>query len=187
MLAALLLPILLRIAGPLAFLSATAAAGVMNRSIMVVPILAAVATLTTILIRKFTPSPAVELKAILSPEANPQPDNPFRGMGRGFAMGLVGYTIVFALAAWIAALFQTTEFEPQVRWDDAALALIPALIALIGAWLSARLGLNQMASMMGQMQTAFSQMQSGDPAAESSEEAFTFEGEIIDPEDPRES
>lgn len=185
--AALLFPILLRIAGPLAFLSATATAGVMNRSVMVVPFLALAATITTILIRKFTPSPAVELKAMLTPEADTQPESPFRGMGRRFAIGMVGYAIVFALSAWIAALFQSTEFEPQIRTRDIWLALVPALIALLGAWLSARLGLSQMASMMGQMQTAFSQMQTGQASAQPDDDTFTVEGEIIDPDDPRAS
>jgi len=85
--AAIFLPILFRIAGPLAFLGATATAGVMNRSIMIVPILAATATITTILIRKFTPSPTVELKAMLTPEVDARPESPFRGMGRRFAIG----------------------------------------------------------------------------------------------------
>jgi len=92
---------------------------------------------------------------------------------------------VFAVFAWVAALFQTTEFEPQIRPDDAWIVFTPAIIALIGAWLSARLGLSQMASMMGQMQTAFSHMQSDEPTAETDAEAFTVEGEIIKPEDPR--
>lgn len=184
---ALLVPILLRIAGPIAFLGAVVAAGAMNVSIMMVPILAATATLTTVLIRKFTPSPAVELKAMLSPNASAQSDNPFRGMGRRFVIGLVGYTIVFALSVWISALFQSTEFEQQVRLKDGWLALVPAVIAFGGAWLSARLGFSQMADMMGQMRTAYTHMQNGTSPAETESDAFTVEGEIIEPDEPRDS
>ena len=181
---ALLFPVLLRVAGPLAFISATIVAGVMNRSFMLVPVLAVAATLTTILIRKVTPSPAMELKDMLSPEATPVPNSAFRGIGPRLAAGLVGYALLFALAAGIAALFQTTEFEPQLMIADLWFAAVPAVIALIGAWISARIGLNQMASMMGQMQDAFSQMQKGQSAPGSETDAFTFEGEIIEPEDP---
>ena len=182
---ALLLPIMLRVAGPVAFLTAVAAAGVMNRSFVLVPVLAVAATLTTIFIRHVTPSPAMDLKDMLSPEKEPPPNNPFRGLVPRLAGGLVGYAILFALAAGIAAIFQATEFEPQLMMVDAWFAIVPAMIALVGAWISARLGANQMASLMGQMQEAFSQMQAGQPqSGPEQDDAFTFEGEVIDPDKP---
>ena len=182
---ALLLPILLRIAGPVAFLTAVAAAGIMNRSFMLVPLLAVTATLTTIIIRQVTPSPAMDLKDMLSSEREPKPNKPFRGLLPRLAGGLVGYAIVFTIAAGIAAIFQTTEFEPQLMMVDVWFAMIPAMIAFIGAWISARLGANQMASLMGQMEEAFSQMQTGQPQNDpDQEDAFTFEGEVIDPDKP---
>jgi len=181
---AFLLPILLRLAGPLAFAFAAIAAGVMNRSFIIVLLLAVIASLTTVIIRKVSPSPAMDLKAMMTPDAAPQPASPFRGVGRRFAIGVVGYAALFGLAASIAAIFQTTEFERQLMLTDIWFAGIPAVIALVGAWVSARIGLNQMASMMGGMQDAFNQMQAGQgPATADDEDAFTFEGEVIDPDD----
>ena len=182
---ALLFPILLRVAGPMAFVVAVATAGAMNRSFILVPLLAVAASLTTVLIRTVTPSPAMDLKAALSPETEQRPHNPFRGSGKRFAAGLVGYAIVFGLAALIAAVFRTTEFEPRVMLIDAWFAIIPAILAFVGAWISARVGLNQMAGMMDQMQDVMAQMQAGRQPGVAEEDAFTVEGEVIDPEDDK--
>lgn len=99
-------------------------------------------------------------------------------------MGLVGYAFAFGIAALIAAVFQATEFEPRVLGSDLAFLIVPALLAFVGAWVSARLGLNQMAGMMGEMQGMFSQMQTGQGPA-NDDDAFTVEGEVIDPDEPR--
>ena len=68
--------------------------------------------------------------------------------------------------------------------SDASYILIPALIALLGAWGSARLGASQMAGMMGQMQDMFAQMQAAQ-GQESAEDPFTVDGEVIDPDEDR--
>lgn len=182
--AALLLPVFLRLAGPLSFIMAAIVAGVLNRSFMIVPMLALAATLTTIVIRKVTPSPVVGLQTMLNPDAPPETPSAFRGTGKRFAFGLIGYTFVFALAALIAAIFQTTDFEPRLMPSDAGYLFIPALIALLGAWASARLGLNQMAGMMGQMQDMFAQMQAGQDQP-IQDDPFTVDGEVIDPDDEK--
>ena len=178
---AFLVPVLLRVAGPLAFIIAAMTAGAMNRSVLVIPLLAIVATVTTVVIRKFTPSPVSDLQSVLTPDAQPAPPNVFRGAGKRLAIGLVGYGIVFWLTAMIAAIFQTTEFEPQLMPTDAGYFIVPTLIAIIGAWISARVGLSQMAGMMGQMQDVFAQMQASQNAASDDETAFTVDGEIIEP------
>jgi len=184
---ALLLPILLRIAGPVAFLFSVASAGAMNRSVILVPIIAVAATVTTILIRIIAPSPASEINSMLSGDPNPSPESPFRGSGRRLGIGLVGYALIFGLSAWVAALFQTTEFEPQVLVQDIWFVISPAVIAIIGAWISARMGFNQMANMMGQMQTAFADMKANANGAEMNDDDFTVEGEIIDPDESKTS
>jgi hypothetical protein len=181
---ALFFPFLLRLAGPIAFLGAAIVAGVMNRSFVLVPLLALAATATTIIIRKVTPSPAMNLQSMLDPNAAEVKPNLFKGLGPRFAMGLVGYAFAFGIAALIAAVFQATEFEPRVLGSDLAFLIVPALLAFVGAWVSARLGLNQMASMMGEMQGMFSQMQTGQGPA-NDDDAFTVEGEVIDPDEPR--
>lgn len=176
-----LVPVLLRLAGPIAFLGAAIAAGVMNRSFLLVPLLTLVATVTTLVIRKVSPSPVTDIKSVLAPDAQPEPQNLFRGVGRRFVIGLVGYSIAFGLAALIAALFQTTEFEPQVMVSDTAYLIIPTLVAIVGGWISARVGMSQMADLMGQMQEMMAQMQSAQ-SAEADEDAFTVDGEVIDPD-----
>jgi len=181
--AALLLPILLRLAGPLAFIGAVIAAGIMNLSIVIVPLLAAASTATAILIKTVTPSPAAEIKDMLDTNASTEQPSPFKGAGRAFAIRTLGFGMVFGLAALIAALFQTTELEPSIRASDFSFLIIPSAIAFIGAWVSARIGFNQMAGMMGQMQEAFSQLQAGQPNPDAEHGTFTFEGEIIDPEE----
>lgn len=177
-----LVPILLRLAGPLAFLGAAIVAGVMNRSVLLVPLLTVVATLTTIIIRKVSPSPVTDLQSVLSPDAPPSPPNIFRGVGRRFAIGLVGYGLAFGLAALIAAVFKTTEFEPQLMVSDSVYLIVPTLLALICAWISARVGMSQMAGMMGQMQEMMAQMQAAQSGQTAEEDAFTVDGEVIDPE-----
>jgi len=181
---ALFIPILLRLAGPIAFVSAAIVAGVLNRSFVLIFVLAAVATATTIVIRKISPSPAMDLKAVFSPDAAVAPPSIFRGAGRRFAIGLIGYALVFGLSALIAALFKTTEFEPQLRSGDLWFLTIPTVIAIVGAFVSARLGMSQMAGMMDQMQGMFSQMQTPQGRPDEDRDAFTFEGEIIDPDKP---
>lgn len=181
---ALFFPFLLRLAGPIAFLGAAIVAGVMNRSFIMVPLLAVAATATTIIIRKVTPSPAMNLQSMLDPNAADVKPNAFRGIAPRFAIGLVGYAIAFGLAALVAAMFQTTEFEPRVLTSDFGFLIVPAVLAFIGAWVSARLGLNQMANMMGELQGMFGQMQAGQGPA-NDDDAFTVEGEIIDPDEPR--
>lgn len=177
-----LVPILLRLAGPIAFLGAAIVAGVMNRSVLLIPLLTVVATLTTILIRKISPSPVTDLKSVLAQDAQPQPPNIFRGVGRRFLIGLIGYGLAFWLAAMIAAIFQTTEFEPQLMIADTPYLIVPTFIAVIGAWFSARIGVSQMAGMMGQMQDMFAQMQAGETRQGGDDDAFTVDGEVIDPE-----
>lgn len=179
----LLLPLILRVAGPIAFVVAAMTAGVMNRSIMIVPVLALAATLTTIIIRMVSPFPSFDLKSAMSPNAPAEKPSAFRGAGRRFIIGVIGYGIAFGMAALIAAIFQTTEFQPQISLNDAGYLIVPGFIAVIGATIGARIGVNQMAGMMDQMQDMFAQMQS--PNAANDEEGFTFEGEIIDPDEPK--
>lgn len=175
-------PILLRLAGPIAFLVAAIVAGAMNRSVLLIPLLTLVATVTTIVIRKISPSPATDLKSVLSPEAQTNPPSIFRGAGRRFAIGLVGYGIAFGLAALIAAMFQITEFEPQLMVSDTVYLIVPTVVAVIGAWISARVGMSQMASMMGQMQEMMAQMQATQNTPPGEDDAFTVDGEVIDPD-----
>ncbi|MEM1035155.1 MAG: hypothetical protein AAGI14_00210 [Pseudomonadota bacterium] len=182
--AALLLPALLRASGPLAFIVSAMTAGVLNQSIVLIPLLAVAATITTILIRKVSPSPVSDLAQMLNPDAAQTQKSIFAGSARRFGIGIVGYAVCFGFAALIAALFQETEFNQTLVQSDVWFLAIPAVIALIGASLSARMGANQMADMAGQMQAMFAQMQAQNgQTGPSDDDAFTVEGEIIDKDD----
>ena len=158
-------------------------AGIMNTSLMIVPLLAITATVTTVVIRLFSPFPALDLKAALSPNTVSEKPSAYRGAGRRFLIGTVGYGFAFGFAALIAALFQTTEFQPQIGLSDLGYLIVPAFIAVIGATIGARIGINQMAGMMDQMQDMFAQMQA--QGQQTDDDAFTMEGEIIDPDEPK--
>lgn len=180
-----LTPLLLRLAGPIAFVIAAMAAGAMNRSVMIIPLLALAATATTILIRLVSPFPALDLKSALSPDASPPKNVAFRGAGRRLLIGTVGYGFAFAFAAVVAAVFQATEFQPRLSLDDSGFAVIPGIIAFVGALVGARIGVYQMAGVMDQMQDMFAQAQNPSGTAPTEgKDVFTFEGEIIDPDKP---
>ncbi|MEM7494164.1 MAG: hypothetical protein AAF296_12340 [Pseudomonadota bacterium] len=177
----LIFPIALRAAGPVAFIISAMAAGAMNQSVMLVPILALTATLTTLLIRKVSPSPAGELAAALNPQAEQKRKSVFKGALKRFGAGLIGYAVCFGIAALIAAMFQETEFNQLFVRSDIWFALIPAIIAIVGAYFSSRMAFGQMADVAGQMQTMFAQMQDrGHPAGTPEDDDFTLEGEIVE-------
>ncbi|MEO0548724.1 MAG: hypothetical protein AAFZ91_02300 [Pseudomonadota bacterium] len=185
--AALLLPILLRAAGPLAFILSALIAGAMNRAVILVLLLAIAATLTTALIRAITPSPTDELMAALNQQEAPVPKSPFAGSLQRFGAGIMGYAFVFGFAVLVSSLFQVTELEPRFTVEDSAFLIIPATIAVIGASVSARMGFNQMADMMGQMREAYTQMRPGEPYDGKRDEAFTVDGEVIHKQDDKPS
>lgn len=178
---ALFLPVFLRLLGPIAFIATAITAGVMNRSIMIVPLLAFAGAAASLLIQSISPAPSMDLKNLLNPGQPPAPPNPFRGLGRRFGLGVLGYGLVFGIAALFAALFQATEFQPQIGSFDFGLIAIPAILAVFGGLLSARIGRNQMEGMMGQMQDMFSQMQEAQSGDGHDDDVFTVEGEVIDP------
>ena len=176
-----ILPIALRAIGPFAFVASAMAAGAMNQSVMLVPLLAVAVTLTTLLIRKVSPSPAGDLAAVLNPQAEQTRKGLFDGALKRFGAGLIGYAVCFGFAALIAAMFQETEFNQMLIGSDLWFALIPATIAIVGAYVSYRMAFGQMADMAGQVQAMFAQMQDRDhPSGAPEEDDFTLEGEIVD-------
>lgn len=184
--AAILFPILLRAAGPIAFILAALIAGVLNQSIMIVPLLALAATLATMVIGTVSPSPAVELAAMLDPNAPPKSKSVLDGAGKRLGIGLIGYAFTFGFAALVAALFQETEFNQVLTMTDAWLILVPSVLAVLAAMLSARLGANQIVGMAAQMESMIKQAKAGygDPNTPPDQnDAFTVEGEIVDQED----
>ncbi len=180
---ALILPILLRVLATAIFALAAIYAGVANRSFLIVPCLAAAAAAAQYVTGLIAPSPIQGLKFAFDPEA--RPPNPLSKAGRGFAMGVVLYGLLFSLAAMIAALFQETEFERALTGDDGLLVAVAAGFATVFSSLSARTGTSQIAGMMGNMQEAFADMQAQQATADmaAGDDEFIVEGEIIEPDE----
>lgn len=177
--AALALPLMLRAAAAIVFLIAVIAAGIMNRSIFIVPLLAAAATLTQFLVSKVIPSPMTELKAGLNPGAPPTPA--LTKLSRGFFIATFGYGILFVITVFISALFQETELAHAFTRTDAYLIAIPAIAAAVLSLINARIANAQMATMMSGVQAMYAQMNpDGAPNPANDDDAFTIDGEIID-------
>lgn len=175
----LIIPIALRVAATLVFIIAVVVAGVMNRSIMMVPLLAITATLVQWLVGKITPNPVNALQDALDTGIATRPGA--QKFAPRIIAGTIGYGLVFMLTVFISALFQETELERALTQTDAMILAVTAGIAGVLSLLHAHTGARQAANMMGDFQQAFNEMQTGQAAND--EDAFTFEGEIIDPED----
>ncbi len=175
------IPVLLRIAASLVFVVAVIVAAAMNRSIMLVPLLAAAATLSHWLAARLAPNPLSNLGEMLAPGAARA--NPAGKLIRKFLFGVFGYGLVFALTVLISAVFQETELERIVTRFDLTLIAVAAGLAIVLSVINAHTAATQVTGMMGDLQQAFNQMQGGPAATPGGEEPFTFEGEIIHPDD----
>lgn len=177
--AALALPLMLRAAAAIIFLVAVIAAGIMNRSVFIVPLLAVAATLTQFLVSKIIPSPLTDLKAGLNPQAPPTPA--LTKLTRGVIIATFGYGILFVFTVFISALFQETELAHNFTRTDLYLIAIPAIGAAILSLINARIANAQMATMMSGVQAMYAQMNpDGPPNPANDDDAFTIDGEIID-------
>lgn len=178
---ALLFPILLRATPGLVLLITACIAGVFNRSVMIVPLLAIAGTLSQYAASRFAPNPLDSLKAAFT--GGQTAPGPGAKLTRGFIMSTLGFGVVYGLSALIAALFQETEFARTLTGFDAGLVIIPALMAFVLSIFVAKSIARQAAHMMGGLQEVFSEMQAQAGPAANDDDAFTFEGEIIEPED----
>ena len=182
----LAIPVILRIAATLVFLIAVIAVGAMNRSVMMVPLLAAVATLVQWGVGLFAPNPLTNLKDMVNPGAaqSQTPGNTIAKLARKFLFGVIGYGILFALAYMISGIFKATEMERIITRFDLILIAVTAAIAVVLSVINAFTAANQVTGMMDDLQQAFSDMQGGQgPDQNGGETPFTVDGEIIEPKD----
>ncbi len=175
----LALPIILRIASTLVFLVAVIVAAVLNRSVMMVPLLAAAATLSHWVAGKFVPNPLSNLAGATRIRM-PMSSLPGRLVPR-FLIGVFGYGILFALTVLISAIFQQTELERAITNTDFIIIGVASAIAIILSVINAYTAATQVTGIMADLQQAFGDMQDGQ--VPDGEEPFTFEGEVIDPDD----
>lgn len=173
----------MQLSGPLAFIVSASVAGMLNRSLMLVPLLALTATGVSVLMRKLIPSMRAELQSVLQPGAPVVVVPATAGAVRGFFLRWLGYGFVFLSAAMLAALFQITEFEPRLQTTDLWFLCIPAAIAMPSRLLAHHLGIGRAANIATTMQGVFKQNQPVYRDGRASEgDPFTVEGEIIEPD-----
>ena len=181
-----MLPVLLRVLASAVFAIAVIYAGVANRSILIVPLIAFAAAAVQWLVSIVAPSPITGLQQMVSPDA--APPNPVAKFGRGFGVSLVLYLFLFGLSALIAALFQETEFARRLIADDIWIVALPAGIAFAASVLSAKTGTNQVVGMMEDVQKAFAEMQAQQAQQDmAADDDFIVEGEFSAANDGDES
>lgn len=170
---AIWMPILMRVASGLVFILAIIIAGVANRSALMVPMIAGVATLANL----NTPRMAIN----------------FTGQKQGivsraltvFLTRTLLFGFVFLLSVGIAALFQETELAREFTTFDTILLTVPFGLALAFTAISLRSPLGNPEELMADIQKAFAEVASGGgPNAANDDEAFTVDGEYEDKTDP---
>lgn len=170
------LPIVLRLGATAAFLIAVIVAGAINRAVVIVPLLAAAATLTQYVAGRIAPGPLAQLGAALDAKATSTPS--FNRLWLGFLLGSAGYAVLFILTVFLSAMFQQTELERALGMTDLWILAAPTLAALLLSVINSRTSASQVSGMMSNLQSAFSEQS---PANDG--EPFTVEGEIIEPDD----
>ena len=167
---------MLRAASAFVFVIAVIVAGAANRSLLMVPAIAAVATLANL----NTPRMSINLTG--APEQ--------RLVGRAmtvFFTRTVMFAFVFGLSALIAALFQETEFARDFTNFDVILVTVPFVLALILTTMAMRSPLGNPEEFVQDLRKAFAEMQeNGGPQPAANDDAFTVDGEFEErkPDDP---
>ena len=172
---AIWMPILMRAASALVFVVAAIVAGAANRSMLMVPALAAVATLANL----NTPRMTINLGGA------PQQGLVGRAMTIFFTRTFL-FAIVFGLSVLIAALFRETELAREFTNFDIGVLVVPFALALVFTAISMRSPMGNPQQFMEDMQKAFAEMQAGAGAASNDDEAFTVDGEFEErkPDEP---
>ncbi len=175
------LPIILRLAASAVFIIAVVTAGAMNRPLIMVPLLAAASTGVHWLTGRIMPSPMKNLQAVsghvTAPGHSPQ------ALFVRFIAGTFGYGLIFMVTVFMSAIFRETELDRMLTSLDGLIIAIPAVIAGLLSIATAYTGASQVTGMAQDLHQSFTHMRaSGHPDA-ANDDAFTVEGEIIDPDD----
>ena len=168
---AIWMPILMRVASALVFVIAIIVAGVANRSAIMVPMIASVATLAHLNTPRMT----------INFTGKPEQSLISRAM-TVFLTRTIVFGIVFLLSVGIAALFQETELARNLSNFDMVLITVSFALALLFTAISMRSPMGNPEELMADIQRAFDEVSSGaGPAA--NEDAFTVDGEFEDKTD----
>lgn len=173
------LPIALRAGSAFVFIAAVIIAASLNRSLLMVPLLALASTLVHWGIGRIAPGPLAQLQALAGQSQR------LAGGANLFWLrvfgGTIGYGAIFMITVFFSALVQETQLERALTGTDLKILLIASGLAAILAFINAKLAARQVGAMAGDLNTLFAQMRSPD----SEDDPFTVEGEIIEPDDTR--
>lgn len=169
---AIWMPVILRAASALVFVIAVIVAGAANRNLLMVPALAALATLANL----NTPRMMINLSGA------PQQGLIERAMVIFFTRAFF-FAIVFGFSVLVAAVFRETGLAEDFTNFDIGLLVVPFALALIFTAISQRSPLGNPDELMADIQKAFAEMQAGNMNA-ANDDAFTVDGEFEERPDP---
>ena len=168
--------ILLRVLSLLVFIIAAIVAGVMNRPVLLMVILAALMALTNFYYARHSRAQKA---------ARGEPTGWLGKLGLTFVARLITLAIFYGLAVLISALFQETYLARQLAPIDGWVVGITLAIALLTSEVSKRMLATQvtglMGGMMADMQAAMAKMQQD---AGAGDDGFTIDGESHEVDDP---
>jgi len=147
---AIWMPIMLRVASALVFVIAVIVAGAANRSALMVPMIAGVATLANL----NTPRMSINFTG------KPQQGLVSRGI-TVFLTRTILFGIVFGLSVAIAALFRETGLAREFTTFDTILLTVPFGLALVFTAISMRSPLGNPEELMADIQKAFAEVAAG--------------------------
>ena len=164
---AIWMPILMRTGSALVFVLAAIVAGAANRSLLIVPALAALATLANL----NTP------RMMLNLTGAPQQGIIARAMTIFFTRTLL-FAIVFGFSVLVAALFRVTDLARDFTNFDIGLLVVPFGLALFMTAMAQRSPLGNPEELMADIQKAFADLQANNGAPPSSDDTFTVDCEF---------
>ena len=173
----LTLPIALRLASSLVFIIAVIVAGSLHRSVVMVPLLAGVATLVHWGASRMAPGPLSPLQGLSGPDPRPRTGSL---VGARLLGGTLGYGIIFMITVFFSALFHETQLERALTRTDGAILLVATAIAAPLALYNAVSAARRSEAISSTLEGLFSQARS----RADDESAFTVEGEVIDTDKP---
>ena len=164
---AIWMPIMLRAASAFVFVIAVIVAGAANRSLLMVPAIAAVATLANL----NTPRMSINLTGA--------PEQGIIGRAMSvFVTRTVLFGVVFGLSVLIAALFRETDLARDFTNFDVVLVTGPFVLALILTTIAMRSPLGNPEEFVEDLKKALSEMQTGAAPNPDNDNAFTVDGEF---------
>lgn len=172
-------PLLIRIAAALVFPVTVAVAAILNRSFLMVPLLALAATGVQLLMSRVAPNPLTSFGAMA--QSGPKPVSLNTTMVT-FFIGACFYAGVFILFVFLSALFQETQLAHGIAPIDFVMIAIPSALAALFSFVSSRLAAAQVTDLMQQFQSGLNPDGAGrsdfDP-----DDGMTIDGKVIDPDE----